>query len=314
MRAQSPRLAAALLSRRSAAMTKAELLLLCAHWRLKSDRWRRRGDRPARPPAAPPAPLQVVERPLFPPPLRLDAPESLHAAAVWAHIGTTLRPLSLRCGPLMAGKAAAALAARDPAAAMLYRRELAAVRSLEVEWAGRQAVIPNIQLNVYAAEQQLSAAAATTPAISYNLPPAVQAVSVLAYLGAAHSAELRAFGVQRLAEPGNGVAELTWLEESTAVHASSAELLQQAQALLAASQRASAATHVAVASMLLDLMLSHVGSNSSAFSQRRKWLEALPAADDDGCAFLAQRKPLMPPMRTPTLESLPMGCTRAVAA
>ena len=291
-------------------MTKAELMLLCAHWRLRSDRWRRRGDRPARPPA----PLPVVERPLFPPPLRLDAPESLHAAAVWAHIGAALRPLSLRCGPLLAGPGAAALAARDPAAARLYRRELAVIRSLEAEWAGRQAVIPNVQLNVYAAERQLPAAAASAPAASYGMPPAVQAVPVLVQMGTTHFMELRAFGVQRLAEPGNGLAELTWLEEVLAVHNSSAELMSQVGALLAASMRASAATHVAVASMLLDLMLAHIGTNFNAFSQRRKWLEALPAASDDGGAFDSLRKPLMPPLRTPTLESLPIGCMGAVTA
>ena len=298
-------------------MTKAELMLLCAHWRLKSDRWRRRGDRPARPPAASPAapapaPLPVVERPLFPPPLRLDAPESLHAAAVWAHIGSTLRPLSLRCGPLLAGPGAAALAARDPAAARLYRRELAVIRSLEAEWAGRQSVFPNVQLNVYEAERQLPAAAASAPAASYCMPPAVRAVPVMVQVGTAHFSELRAFGVQRMAEPGNGLAELTWLEEMVAVHGSSAELMSQVGALLAASMRASAATHIAVASMLLDLMLGHIGTNFNAFSQRRKWLEALPvAAGDDACV---QRKPLMPPMRTPTLESLPSGCMGAVTA
>ena len=168
---------------------------------------------------------------------------------------------------------------------------------------------------MHAAERQLPAAAASAPAASYSMPPAVQAVPVLVQMGSSHFNDLRAFNVQRLAEPGNSVAELTWLEETLAVHASGAELMSQAGALLAASQRASAATHVAVASMLLDLMLSHIGTNFHAFSQRRKWLEALPpVSGDDGDA--AQRKPLMPSMRTPALDGLASvrGCMDVVTA
>jgi hypothetical protein len=313
LRAQSPRLAASLLLRRSAALTKAELLLLCAHWRLKSDRWRRRGNRPARPP---PEPAAVVERPLFPPPLRLDAPESLHAAAVWAHIGAVLRPLALRCGPLLSGPGAAARAARDPAAARLYRHELALVRATEADFGARHFALPSLQLNVHAAEQRLPASAAAAPAAACALPPAVRAVPTLVALGLRHVTRLRDFEARRLAEPGNGEAELTWLQEVHAGHASTAELLQQVGALLAASLRASEATHVAVASMLLDLILTKMGANFNAFAQRRKWLEALP--DDEGGdagGDAAARKPLMPPVDEPSLlANLPAGCFQAIAA
>ena len=315
LRAQSPRLAAALLSRRSAALTKADLLLLCAHWRLKSDRWRRRGDRPARPPAEPPAP--AVERPLFPPPLRLDAPESLHATAVWAHIGAVLRPLALRHGPLLAGPGAAALAARDPAAARLYRRELGSVRATEAEFGVRQFALPSLQLSVHDAEQRLPAAAAAAPAAACALPPAVQAVPALVQVGLRHVTALRDLGAQRLAEPGNGLAELTWLEEVHACHVSTVELLAQVGALLAASMQASAATHVAVASMLLDLIITKMSANFTAFAQRRKWLEALPDAEGSDCCFeaVAARKPLLPPVEEPALcQRMPADCFQPIAA
>ena len=321
LQSQPPRLAEALLTRRSAAMTKADLLLLCAHWRLRSDRWRRRGHRPPRPlpetPSPPPEPTQlaIVERPLYPPPLRLDAPEALDAAAVWAHIGAVLRPLSLRCGPLLAGPGAAALASRDAAAARLYRAEIPAVRSLEADWAVQKAALPGLQLNVHAAEQALPATASSVPARSYPLPPAVLAVPALAQIGVAHFQQLLSFVEARMAEPGNSVAELTWLEEFNTVHASREELMAQIAALLAASARSSAATHVAVASMLIDLPMTHISADFSAFVQRRRWLETLPEApgDAENDDTATRRKPLMAPMPTPRLESLPLGCFGAIA-
>ena len=285
------------------------LLLLCAHWRLRSDRWRRRGNRPTRtlPQPRPQQPqaqqqqqaVSVVER------LPTTLTEPLHAQAVWAHIGSVLRPLSLRWGPLLSGPDAAALVARDPAAARLYWCEIGAVRVIEADTVAQHQSILSLQLSLRAAEQRLPDAAATTPATSYALPPAVQAVAGLVHLGAAHFSELVTFMAQRMAEPGNGAAEMTWLQEMHAVHTANGDLVSQIGALLSASARASAATHVAVASMLLDVIVSHITASFVAFKQRREWMEALRPAGDDGGGLHAPRKPLMPLfIRPPALDRL----------
>lgn len=296
-------------------MTKADLLLLCAHWRLRSDRWRRRGNRPTRPlPDAAPSTSDtqlalLVERPLFPPPLRLDAPETLQAADVWAHIGANLRPLVLRCGPLIAGPSAAALAARDAAASRLYRRELPVVRTIEAQWVGRQATLPGMQLNLHAAVQALPANASAVPASAFAMPPAVQAVPLLAQVGVSYYGQLQALGASRIAEPGNGAAELTWLHESQEMHVTATQLFTQIAALLAASAQASAATHVAVTSMLCDLIATHVSADMHAFTQRRRWLEELPDNGDDDDDLMPRRLPLMAALDMPCLNKLiPTGC------
>jgi hypothetical protein len=300
-------------------MTKADLLLLCAHWRLRSDRWRRRGNRPTRPlpdsaPAASDTQLAlVVERPLFAQPLRLDAPETLQAADVWAHIGANLRPLVLRCGPLIAGPSAAALAARDTAASRLYRRELPVVRTIEAQWVGRQATLPGMQLSVHAAVQALPANAATVPANAFAMPPAVQAVPLLAQVAVSYYGQLQALGGARIAEPGNSAAELTWLHETQDMHVTATQLFTQIAALLAATAHATASTHVAVSSMLVDLIATHVGADLHAFTQRRRWLEELPENDDDD--LVPYRLPLMAPLDMPCPHSLlmPSGCFGAIA-
>ena len=62
--------------------------------------------------------------------------------------------------------------------------------------------------------------------------------------------------------------------------------------------------------------MSHVSADFNAFTQRRRWLEALPASADDDATdalMMAQRRPLMAPLRSPALESLPVGCFGAIA-
>jgi hypothetical protein len=304
LRPQAPRLADALLARQCALLNKGDLLLLCAHWRYRGDVWRERGNRPSRPP--PPQRPQLAPSP--PLPLCAAAPPApgapLCASDVWAHIGTTLRPLSCRSVSLLIGSAARARAHADADAAALFAHGGAALAAQEAFMANTWLpALGGLTAAARAFECDLPLSAATSRASSFAFfPPAVAEVPALLAFGAAYfRAALRANAARRAApditHSPDGALFLDEmrgaLELECAMADGMASLADRAKATC------SAETYAKAACMLLEALASHCLAANAALGARRRWVEALEASHGDGDGDAKRRKQ---PPRRPLLE------------
>jgi hypothetical protein len=313
--AESPRLADALRARHCSLLTKADLLLLCAHWRYRGDLWRLRGNRPTRPLAA--AAQDAHSSTLEPsPPASSDE--------VWLHIAARLRPLSTRAATLMQGAAAHALAAADAATAHRFTHELPPLAGVEAYLSGTWLPqVAGVLAGVRSFESELPLAAGATPAAHYAFPPALAVVPlVITFMEEQMGGVLRTNATRR-AQPGITHAEEVWLDELRAGMSCCVELMTRMGAILALSRQASVSVYVQVASMLMDMMASHSLANLGALQQRRRWLEALPAcsAPEAGGAAQQRKQPLvgfvLPPFKGSLVEAMglshPTACSAAMA-
>ena len=227
-------------------MTKVDLLVLCAHWHLKSDIWQRRGSRGPRvlrrKTAATAATAAAAATAGPHPPANPSAP--LCPDSVWALIGSTLRPLSSAAALFMSGERSRAAADDDPLARALFAQEARArgggggcgVCSIT-----RLPMLTNVHGKVQAEEMEAAQRAHPQPGDGATPPPrqpppspppqqllpppspAVAAAHTLFSFGRTHFTRSLEATTSRLAEPGLLPAERVWLDEARDAQAASLE-------------------------------------------------------------------------------------------
>jgi hypothetical protein len=259
-------------------------MALLAHWRYRSDAWRRRGNRVVHAPAPAPSPQQLAlaahPAPRAPPTLSyeradcgLSAGMDVSAGSVWLHLRAQLLPLCAEAERLMAGPAARALATRDAGAAAAYACHLplvlAAVAHMSVEKG------PKVAALLCEARAHGAAAAAARPAALLGVE------SVLAHGVPMYEAQA-AESAARVERADATLAEVVWHSEMLSLQRICGDVCARLAALLAHSRRASPAVYADVGAACAEALVEHARAALRAHAHRAAWMADAAAAAGGG--------------------------------